>query len=105
MNNSSLNEIESVDRTCIKIEYSCSAPIALANISTNLYPQNLKPSSILKLRSICSRQPGRTDWKSFSTISRVSISLFTAQAISRSFLGVLTNASSPLLLARTPDLL
>ena len=45
--------------------------------------------------------PSRPDWKSFSTISRVSVSLFTTQAISRSFLSVLTNASSALLLART----
>ena len=38
-------------------------------------------------------------------LDRVSVSLFTTQAISRSFLSVLTNASSALLLARALDLL
>ena len=44
-------------------------------------------------------QLGRTEQteKYFSTISWVSVSLFTAQAISPSFLGVLTNASSAFL--------
>ena len=52
-----------------------------------------------------SARPSWIDWKSFSTISRVSVSLFTTQGISRSFLSVFTNASCALLLARTLDLL
>ena len=103
---SNLNEIESVDRTCIKL-------------STRLVRQSLRQKfpQTYSLKSwnqiifwscegfLVSAGPSWTDWKSFSTISRVSVSLFTAQAISPSFLGVLTKASSALLLARILDLL
>ena len=68
---SSLNEIESVDRTCFKIEYSSSEPIAPAKISTKLQPQKLKPNSILKLRRICC-----VSWAKLNSLEKLSCQRF-----------------------------
>ena len=84
----------------LKIEYSSAgAPITLATLFSNFWPQKvkLKANSILKLRRICCVRQADLNRleKLFNDFSGVS--LVTKKASSRSSLVVLTNASCALL--------
>ena len=57
---SRLNEIESVGRTCIKIEYSSTAPNAPAKISTNL-ASKAKTKQYFEVAKAFLCQPGRAE--------------------------------------------